>query len=59
MPRENGGRHDNSGNLLQGLLAQLLPDLSPGFPLAVTESYTALDLVSQEPIFCHPVLVAQ
>jgi hypothetical protein len=59
MPTENGLGFDDRGDFLQGLLPQLLTDLGEGLALAIRSAHTARDLVAQDAIFGHQVLVAQ
>ena len=59
VPAENRVGLDDRGHFLQGLLAQLLADLGQGLALAITQPHTPCDLVAQDAIFRHQVLVAQ
>jgi hypothetical protein len=47
------------GDFLQSLLPQLLADLCQGLALAVTQPGAPCDLVAQDAILRHQVLVAQ
>src|SRR5215475_2057829 len=58
VPGENGVRFDDGGDFLQGLLAELLAHLSQGLPLAVTQPNASWDLMTQDTILCHQVLIA-
>jgi hypothetical protein len=46
-------------HFFQRLLAQLLADLGQGFALAVSQPHTARNLMTQDAILCHQILVAQ
>src|SRR6266850_2271372 len=59
VPREDRVGCDDAGDLRQRLLAQLLSNLGQGLALAITQAYTTVDLVAQDAIFGHQVLVAQ
>ena len=59
VPAENRVGLDDRGHFLQGLLAQLLADLGQGLALAVAQPDTPLDLMAEDAIFGHQVLVAQ
>src|SRR5438876_4928915 len=50
---------DDRGHFLQGLLAELLANHGEGFALAVTQVYAPLDLMAQDAILRHQILVAQ
>ena len=59
VPREDGVGCDDCGHLGQCLLSQPLPDLGEGLALPITQPHTPWDLLAQEPIFCHEILLAQ
>jgi hypothetical protein len=59
VPAENGLGFDDIGDFLQSLLPQLLADLRQGLALAVTQPDAPCDLVAQDAILRHQVLVAQ
>jgi hypothetical protein len=59
VPAEHRLGLDDLGHALEGLLAQLLANLSQGFSLAITQAYATFDLVAQDVIFGHEVLIAQ
>jgi hypothetical protein len=58
VPAENRVGFDDLRHFLQGLLPQLLAQLGQGFALAVTQAYATFDLVAQDGIFGHGVLIA-
>ena len=58
MPAKNRVRLDDRGHVLEGLLAQLLADLGQSLALAITQPHASLDLVAQDAILRHQVLVA-
>ena len=58
VPAENRVRLDDRGHLLQGLLAQLLADLGEGCALSIGEAHAPLQLVAQDAILRHHVLIA-
>jgi hypothetical protein len=45
-------------HFFQCLLAQLLAELGQSFALTVRQPYTARDLMPQDAILCHQILVA-
>ena len=57
MPAQNRLGFDNGGDFLQRLLAELLADLCQSLALAVTQSYTSLELIAEHTIFSHEVLI--
>jgi hypothetical protein len=57
VPAENRVGFDDIGDFLQGLLPQLLADLGEGFALAIAQPHTPLDLVTQQTILRHQILV--
>src|SRR6266581_7000019 len=59
VPGENGVRGDDGGDFLESLLAELLADFSQCLAFAVRQLHTTSDLVAQEAILCHQVLIAQ
>src|SRR6266567_5450857 len=59
VPGENRVRFDDSGHCFQGLLPQLLTNLGECCALAIRQPHTTGDLVVQDTILCHQVLVAQ
>ena len=59
VPAENRIGFDESGNLLQGLLAQRLTDVSQCLAFAITQPEASLDLVSEDTVFRHQLFVAQ
>ncbi len=59
VPGENRVRFDDSGHCFQGLLPQLLTNLGECCALAIRQPHTTGDLVAQDTILCHQVLVAQ
>src|SRR6266851_1200090 len=59
MPGEDGVRFDDFRHFRQRLLPQLLADLGEGLALAIAQAYTTFDLVAQDAIFGHQVLIAQ
>src|SRR5262249_21650985 len=58
VPGKNSIRFDNGGDFLERLLAKLLADYSQRLAFAVRQLHTASELMAQEAIFCHQVLVA-
>jgi hypothetical protein len=58
VPGEDGVGCDDLRDFLQGLLAQLLADHRQGLALAVTQSETPLELVAQDAVLRHQVLIA-
>src|SRR6266851_98860 len=58
VPAENRVGFDDLRHFLQGLLPQLLAQLGQGFALAITQAYATFDLVAQDAIFGHEVLIA-
>jgi hypothetical protein len=59
VPAKNRIRLDDRRHVLEGLLAELLANLSQRFALAITQPYAPFDLVSQHAIFGDEVLIAQ
>src|SRR5205807_2966473 len=59
VPAQNRIGFDNVGDFLQRLLAELLADLCQSLALAVTQSYTSLELIAENTIFSHAVLITQ
>ena len=59
VPAEHGIRCDEVRDFLQGLLPQLVADLSQGLALTVAQPEAPLDLAAQDAILRHQVLVAQ
>ena len=59
MPSEDGVRFDDCRHFRQRLPPQLLAYLGQGLALASAQAYTTFDLVAQQAIFGHEVLVAQ
>src|SRR5438128_1985103 len=49
VPGEDRVGFDDLGHFLQGLLAQLVADLSQGLALAITQPYPSLDLIAEHP----------
>src|SRR5215467_5318965 len=58
VPSENGVRLDDCRHVLEGLLAELLANLSERFALAITQPYAPFDLVSQHAISGDEILIA-
>ena len=58
VPGADGGGCDHGGDVCQRLLPQLFPDLGPGLALGIASLYTPCDLLTQEAILGHEVLVA-
>jgi hypothetical protein len=58
VPGENSVGLDDGGHLRQGLFAQLLANLGGRLAFPIIQSYAAPDLLAQDPVFCHEVLVA-
>ena len=59
MPGENRVGFDDGGDFFQGLLAELLAELSQGLALGVGELNTPLNLLAQDTVLCDHVFVAQ
>ena len=59
MPGENRVGFDDGGDFLQGLLAQLLADVGQRLAFAIRQPHATCDLVAQDAIFCHQILVTQ
>ena len=59
VPGKNRVGFDNRRHLLQRLLAQLLADFGERLALAVVELDAPFDLLAQDAILCHQVLIAQ
>jgi len=59
VPGENRVRFDDVSHFLQGLLPQLVADLSERLALAVTEVHASCELVAEHAIFRHEVFIAQ
>ncbi len=59
VPAEDGVRFDDRGDVCQGFLAQLVADLRQGLALAITQPYTALELIAEQAIFGHQILMTQ
>jgi hypothetical protein len=57
VPSENGVGLDDLDDFLQGFLPQLLADLRQGLALAVTQPHTSLELIAENAIFGHQVLI--
>jgi hypothetical protein len=58
MPGEDRLRFDQTGHLLQRLLAQLLADLGQAPSLRVVQLDTTCELLAQDTVFRHQVCVA-
>jgi hypothetical protein len=59
MPGENGVGFDDGGDFFQGLLAELLAELSQGLALGVGELNTPRNLLAQDTVLFDHVFVAQ
>ena len=59
VPSEDGIGFDDLRDFLQGFLSQLLADLRQGLALAITQPYTSLELIAENAIFGHQILIAQ
>jgi hypothetical protein len=59
VPGEDGVGCDNRGHVRQGFLPQLLTDLGQRCAFASRQPHTARDLVTQEAMLCHQILVTQ
>jgi hypothetical protein len=57
MPAENCIALDKRGHVLQRLLPQLLANLSQGLPLAITQPNASWELITQNTILRHQVLI--
>jgi hypothetical protein len=58
MPSENRLGLDDLGHCREGLLAQLLADYGKGLALAIAQPNAPFELVAEDAIFCHQVLIA-
>src|SRR5262249_6579368 len=59
VPAKNRVWLDDRGDSLEGLLAQLLTNGSQGRTFAIRQPHTACDLVTEDTILRHQVLIAQ
>ena len=59
MPGQDGFRLDDARNFFERLLAELFTDLGKGLPLAISKLEPALDLIAQDLVFGHQILVAK
>jgi hypothetical protein len=57
VPAENRVGLDDLRHFLQSLLSQPLADLGQGLALAVTQPHAPFDLIAQDAILRHQVLV--
>jgi hypothetical protein len=58
VPAQDGVGLDDGGHFLQGFLAQLLANFGQRLAFAICQPHTTCDLVAQDTIFGHQVLVA-
>src|SRR5262245_29304512 len=59
VPAKNRVRLDDRGHVLESLLPELLATLGQGFAFAIRQPQPARDLVAQDAILCHQILVTQ
>jgi hypothetical protein len=59
MPGENRIGLDDVGYFLQSVLTQLLSELSQSLAFGVGEPHAPLNLMAQDAIFSHEILVSQ
>jgi hypothetical protein len=59
VPGKDGVGLGNRRNLCQGLLTQLLADLSECFAIAIRELHATTDLLTENTIFCYQVPTAK
>ena len=59
VPSKDGVGCDDLGHFLQGLLAELLANLSQCLALAITQLDASLDVIAEHAVFSHQVLIAQ
>jgi hypothetical protein len=59
VPGEDGVRFDDVGHCLQGFLPQLLADGGQRRAFAIRQPHTARDVVAQDAILRHQVLVPE
>jgi hypothetical protein len=59
VPGEDCVRLGNGGNLSQGLLAQLGAKLSEFLTLVIGQLHTTVDLVAQDTILGHEIVIAK
>jgi hypothetical protein len=59
MPGQNRIGFDDGGDFFQGLLAELLTNLSESSALGVGELYASFNLVAQDVIFGDEIVVSQ
>jgi hypothetical protein len=58
VPGKDRVGFDETGHLLQGLLARLLANLRQRLAFPIAQVYAAYDLLASYSVFCHEVFVA-
>jgi hypothetical protein len=59
VPSQDRIRFDDGGHGFQGFFPQLSTNLGQGYAFAIRQPHTALELVAQDTILCHQILVTQ
>jgi hypothetical protein len=59
VPGYDGLRFNDAGHLLKGLFTQPPANLGQGLAFPVAQSYTPLNLLTQDAVFHHQILVTQ